>query len=259
MIGHKAKTNDELPEVAALLRALPRVSAPADFNARLKARIAAAQAEANEFVDVTTLLKELPRVAAPADFDFRLRARIAQAKARQQETSAGWLAELFGRTFSWAQAATAMAAVAVVVSLATFGVLRSGKEVRPTDKTPIAKVQPSAPAPTVVPTEALGSNQADVRIPDVATNAAVRTLPVRSSSTIRRSPSIHPVPPPPVIGAEAAPTLVASKVMIKHRSGAARMIDPSEYNFGLQTANLRPTPVKATPSTGEASLSASIY
>jgi hypothetical protein len=84
-------------------------------------------------------------------------------------------------------------------------------------------------------------------------------MPVRSSSSpMRRSPGIHTVPPP-VIGAEAAPTLVATKVMIKHRSGAARMIDPSEYNFGLQTANLRPTPVKATPSTGDASLSASIY
>lgn len=160
MIGHNPKANmqaDDASDVAELLRSLPRVSAPADFDARLKARIASAQAEEREFADITALIKELPRVSAPqnfnaqlmariaaakseeqefagvtgllqelprvtapANFDFKLRARIAQAKSEEKKSALGWFAELFNFSFSWAQAGAALAIVAFMVAGITY-------------------------------------------------------------------------------------------------------------------------------------------
>ena len=251
MIGHNPKANqldflaDDFQEVAALLRELPRVAAPMDFNASLKARIAAATVEASEFAGVTALVKELPRVAAPADFDFKLRARIAQAKAEQQKSSAGWLAGLFGRTFSWVQASAAMAAVAIVVSVVTFGVLRSDIEVNPT--APATVAQGFNPTPSLAPTQqptmsndpqptAIQPPASDLRVP------AGRPRTIKSGTRLTTSVVIPDVRMErlPARGDDAG--LVASKVMIKHQSGEARMVNLSEYNLGLQTAHLRSTP-----------------
>ena len=269
MIGHNPKANqhrddflaDDFQDVAALLRELPRVTAPTDFNASLKARIAAAKADAHEFADVTALVKELPRVAAPADFDFKLRARIAQAKAKQEKSSAGWFAEWFGRTFSWAQASAAMAAVAIVISVITFGVLRSDKVENTTDTTTIAKVE--RPTSTVAPTAPSSVPDAPQAvtpiIPDTAsispTPVKLRTIKNATPTNLRSLPlsvGEREILPPP----SAPATLVATKVMIKHQSGEARMVNLSEYNLGLQTAHLRSTP--ASPPTVQTAM-ANIY
>src|SRR5262249_51698759 len=75
---------------------------------------------ADETDSLLALLKAQPRVEAPADFDFRLRARIARAEA-EQVSSAGVLETIwerfFAQTFSWGQAAAAMVAVAMVVTV----------------------------------------------------------------------------------------------------------------------------------------------
>ncbi len=180
MIGHNPKANmqaDDAPEVAELLRSLPRVSVPADFNASLKARIASAQSEEREFADITALIKELPRVAAPqnfnaqlmariaaakseeyefadvsellqelprvtapANFDFKLRARIAQAKSEEKKSAFGWFAELFNFSFSWAQAGAALAIVAFIVAGMTYKFMPA-KSVAPANSdTIVAKV-----------------------------------------------------------------------------------------------------------------------
>ncbi len=252
MIGHNPKANgptDELPEIAALLRELPRVSAPTDFNASLQARLASAKAEAQEFAGVTALLKELPHVAAPSDFDFKLRARLAQAKAEQQAASAGWLAQWFGRSFSWAQAATAMAAVAIVVSVVTFGVLRNDENV-PSSGNPTTIAKAVEPTPSVAPTT-LASIAAGQKSPALPTNDLL-VNPVAKPQTIRHTnrPAttvVVPVVQPertsiPVETAKA----VATKVIIKSRNGEARVVNLSEYNLGLQTAHLRTMPKAAT-------------
>ena len=261
MIGHNPKANgqiDELPEITALLRELPRVSAPTDFNASLQARLAAAKAaakvEADEFAGVTALMIELPRVAAPPDFDFKLRARIAQAKAAEQETSAGWFARLFGRSFSWLQASAAMAAVAIVVSAVTFGVLRSDDNIN-SSSGQITVAKAIDPAPTVAPptdattTETLmpgESNALPATVNNASTPTSIKTQPIKhvnrlvttgsGSSVLPR----RPAPPAEMAG------VVATKVMIKSRTGEARMVNLSEYNLGLQTAHLRSTPKAAT-------------
>ena len=256
MIGHNPKANgqiDELPEITALLRELPRVSAPTDFNASLQARLAtakaAAQEEADEFAGVTTLLKELPRVSAPSDFDFKLRARIAQAKAEQQEASTGWLAQLFGRSFSWVQASAAMAAVAIVVSVVTFGVLRSNENVNPSGSpNTIARIVD--PTPTVAPTPDV-SMPVEPKASSHSTNVSLTNTGIKPKSLNHGSRSgaaavIHPVQPAsPSVPVETA-KMVATKVMIKSRSGEARMVNLSEYNLGLQTAHLRSTPKAVT-------------
>ncbi len=260
MIGHNPKANQqEFEDVTALLRELPRVAVPTDFNASLKARIAAAKAEANEFAGVTALVKELPRVAAPADFDFKLRARIAQAKAEQQKTSAGWFAEWFGRTFSWAQASAAMAAVAIVVSVVSFGILRSGKDASTTGSTTIARaVNPTPSAQPAQEPTATKETQPIVNPPqtfNMRANASVRPKTVNAVN--RPTTSAIITGEQRVVPATAVPaTLVATKVMIKHRSGEARMVNLSEYNLGLQTAHLRSTPV--TPRTEQTAM-ANIY
>ena len=259
MIGHNPKANhqsedflaDDFQDVAALLRELPRVAAPTDFNASLKARLAIARAEVNEFAGVTALVKELPRVAAPADFDFKLRARIAQAKAEQQQSSAGWFAALFGRTFSWVQASAALAAVAIVVSVVSFGVLRGENLIAPAGSTTIASnVDPSPVASTSTQVPAASQSQipgmtnaqpgalANVTVKPKTIRYAPQTSSHQSIGTGSRNGNSDLPPTPPS-------SMVATKVMIKHQSGEARMVNLSEYNLGLQTAHLRSTP--ATP------------
>ncbi|MGH9832665.1 MAG: anti-sigma factor family protein, partial [Blastocatellia bacterium] len=69
---------------------------------------------ADEMSSLLSLLSAQPRVQAPADFDFRLRARIARAQSADRPS--GLLENLWARTFSWGQAATALAAVALAVT-----------------------------------------------------------------------------------------------------------------------------------------------
>jgi hypothetical protein len=259
MIGHNPKANkksddflaDDFADVSALLRELPRVAVPTDFNASLKARIAAAKSEAHEFAGVTALVKELPRVAAPADFDFKLRARIARAKAEQQKASAGWFAEWFGRTFSWVQASAALAAVAIVVSVASFGVLRGDKPVETVAPTEVAKG--FTPTPSVAPTmpqtiandpppKTLAPQPISVRVNAGGKSNRIHTGNHLTNQTTNSNDQKVFVTAPP-----APSAMVANKVMIKHRSGEARMVNLSEYNLGLQTAHLRSTP--ASPRT----------
>lgn len=59
------------------------------------------------------LLAAQPRVQTPSDFDFRLRARIARAQAQPAGPFA-FLENFFGQTFSLKQAAASLAALAVM-------------------------------------------------------------------------------------------------------------------------------------------------
>jgi hypothetical protein len=73
------------------------------------------------------LLNAQPRVEAPADFNFKLRARIASAEA---EARTPWAAfeRFWARSFSWGQALTATATLAL---LATFTALHFTSSNRP--------------------------------------------------------------------------------------------------------------------------------
>ena len=241
----------EFADVTSLIQELPRVAAPANFNAQLMARLATAKAEAEEFAGITALMQELPRVSAPNDFDFKLRARLAQAKSAEQKTATNWLSELFGRGFSWAQASAAMTAVAVMVAAITFGVMRSnessGTGVATQTANNVQSVETVVPAPRTVDE----SRNAEV----TQREAASFSTAVPKARTIRYTAHV-PTPSQPVATSirEDVPSpapVVATKVMIKHQNGEARMVYPAEYNLGLQTAHYRPAAPKASPNSNE--------
>ena len=66
------------------------------------------------------LLGAQPRVEAPADFDFRLRARIARAESQSSVGPVAVLTNFFGMSFSIKQAAASLAALAVMAAVTTF-------------------------------------------------------------------------------------------------------------------------------------------
>lgn len=74
---------------------------------------------ADETSSLLALLNATPRVEAPADFDFRLRARIARTQSEPQ-VAAGLLANFWSKSFSLGQAAAAMAAITVALTASTF-------------------------------------------------------------------------------------------------------------------------------------------
>ena len=66
------------------------------------------------------LMNEVPRVQVPNDFDFRLRARLAQIKAEPAPRGGlSFFSEFWKQSFSWGQTASAMAAIALVVTVTT--------------------------------------------------------------------------------------------------------------------------------------------
>jgi len=129
-------------EWSSLLRLLgtqPRVKAPADFDARLQARLA------SEEVKLLALVNSLPPVTAPADFDFRLSGRLAQVKAEKAAwRPLAWLTEFWTNSFSFGQAATAMAAVALIVVVSTMQLTRNSNQPAAPDAT-IASVKLNTP------------------------------------------------------------------------------------------------------------------
>ncbi len=110
----------EESKLAALLGSLPVVAAPAHFEAQLQARLASAE------VKVAALVGILPAIEAPGNFDFRLRARMAQAKAEEGTRGPlAWLENFWAQSFSFGPAATAMAALALVIA---FSVIQLNRE-----------------------------------------------------------------------------------------------------------------------------------
>lgn len=79
-----------------------------------------------EIHSLLALLREQPRVSAPSDFEFRVRAGIARAKA-EQSAPAGLTSgfrklrdDLLSGSLSWFQATAATAAVAAIVTVAAY-------------------------------------------------------------------------------------------------------------------------------------------
>jgi len=184
----------EWSSLLKLLGAQPRVQAPADFDARLQARLA------SEEVKLLALVNSLPPVNAPADFNFRLRARLAQAKAEKAAWSPlAWLAEFWANSFSLGQAATAMAAVALIVAFSAVQLTRHNNQPVTSDNMAMAKVEHSKPSLVAPPTHLADitpvvrnqAAQAIVRVPRqaarkgfVSTPAADRMI---ASSTVEQA------------------------------------------------------------------------
>src|SRR5262245_59044846 len=74
----------------------------------------------DEASSLLRLLSAQPRVEAPPDFEFRLRARIAGAQAAPVIDPQGSLQKIRPWTFSWGQTVAAAAALTLVVTVSTL-------------------------------------------------------------------------------------------------------------------------------------------
>src|SRR5262249_34216751 len=74
----------------------------------------------DEAASLLRLLGAQPRVEAPPDFEFRLRARIANAQAAPAIDPRGFLRKIRPWTFSWGQTVAAAAAITLVVTVSTI-------------------------------------------------------------------------------------------------------------------------------------------
>lgn len=77
-----------------------------------------------ETTSLLGLLSAQSRVEAPPDFEFRLRARMARAQAETASDPQGFLRKIRPETFSWGQMVAAAAALALIVTVSTFHIDR---------------------------------------------------------------------------------------------------------------------------------------
>jgi len=191
---------------------------------------------ADEMSSLLSLLSAQPRVQAPADFDFRLRARIARAKA-EQTNPAGLFESLWARTFSWGQAATAMATLALVVAFSTFYFNQENGAPARTDDVAVANPAVSAPQPKVESTSEVKSQRPAVETTNPAPvrftgrNVKVAPAAIRSEAPANPAPqtdiasvddsrrfyhreSRQLVPDRNLLGAEAAPASSARPMTV---------------------------------------------
>lgn len=143
---------------------------------------------ADETESLLMLLKAQPRVEAPADFDFRLRARIARAEAEQAH-SIGFLEKIWesflAQTFSWGQAATAMAAVAVLIMVSTYYVRHESSAPVTANNTEVAIA--SADNKASAQSQPMMESQ-----PDAKAVAPARLAPARVSNKGYRTAAYRP-------------------------------------------------------------------
>lgn len=138
-------------------------------------------ADCSRYADQTTALLSLlsaqPRVEAPSDFDFRLRARIARAEAEPRGVIAT-LEGLWAKSFSWGQAATAVATLALAVTLTTLFVDRTDEIVSPKPEVARVSEAPVRTAPVAIETAVPGSPESNAVAQEAATQ---RTIAVNAS------------------------------------------------------------------------------
>lgn len=97
---------------------------------------------ADETSALLALLNAQPRVEAPADFNFKLRARMARAQAEPRGPVAV-LENVWAKTFSWGQAAMATATLAIVAALSAYYFI-DNRQATP-DRQFVAEHKPVAP------------------------------------------------------------------------------------------------------------------
>ena len=207
------------------------------------------------------LMNDVPRVQVPNDFDFRLRARLAQVKAEPAPRGGlSFFSEFWKQSFSWGQTASAMAAIALVVTMTTVYFFSSNKSEVNDSNGPIASVmiEPSSIATATPPRKAMppfaeptsGSGNAVVPLP------APRT-PYLSS--VSNNGNIHgklKVSPRVVIGNVSPETEMGAAAPSGHQvlvySGGKRQVrEVREVSFGIQPAMaMADTSSRPNPSQG---------
>lgn len=235
----QATLASEESKLTTLLGSLPVVTAPANFEAQLQARLA------SEEVKLAALVGVLPAIQAPGDFDFRLRARMAQAKSEQ--TARGplaWLSDFWTQSFSFGQAATAMAALALVVA---FSVTQINREAAQPVDAPSLMANANTAQATVTQhagpsATAVVPNQVTPVRQTVTTNAIARLskqlMPVVSASN---KPATAPAPERQLVASNLSEQTVLSSVTRQEMK-----VSHNGYAYGQQLAKSYPAPKAET-------------
>lgn len=163
--------------------AIDTMSKRAPMSHELKAHVGMCT-DCGRYADQTTALLSLlsaqPRVEAPSDFDFRLRARIARAQAEPRGLAAR-IQSLW--SFSWGQAATAMATLALAVTLTTLYVDRTEEIIAPAQE--IAQVS-----------DARTATEIETAVPETVSPAEPRTIETpKARSIVRSAPPVERAKP----------------------------------------------------------------
>lgn len=236
------------------IRAAIDASSPREpFSGNVTSHLAACQNcgdYAAQMTALLTLMNDVPRVEVPGDFDFRLRARLAQAKAAQAPRGGlSFFNEFWKLSFSWGQAASAMAAVALVVTL-SMAWLVSPSHSTSDQPTTVAVVTPAAPKqaasaqtssagtlPTRTPDKVVISQPRSVR--DSQLVGAVRRKELKAAER----PDLWPGRPE--VNEEVA---TAHQILVRSSKGFQR-VAVHEVSFGGQPAvvavDSAPRPVQA--------------
>ncbi len=192
---------------------------------------------ADELRSLIALLNAPPRVSVPADFDFRLRARIAAAQVQQHRLPV-WLESFWTLNFSWGQAARVMAAVAVVVASVTVYLLRQQPVKTPSETNVVARSS-ATPAYAPVPPPELQASESTKIDPSSSPKLAIPTLrsPKPSPLDQARRNDLLSAATPEERGTEAG--IAGRQIIIRNRGGELQMVTVSEYTFGAQGALAR--------------------
>jgi hypothetical protein len=153
-------------KLVGLLNTQPQVKAPADFMARLQMRMATETANAQVLEDarLKSLLQAVPAVTAPADFAFRVRAGLAREQAQQKASNPlAWLQNWLAESFSFGQAATAMAALALIAVFTTLQ-LRQSISAPETSQPATMEIARNQAVPVPAPISVIGTSQPAVKV-----------------------------------------------------------------------------------------------
>jgi hypothetical protein len=194
---------------------------------------------ADETDALLKLISAQPRVQAPADFDFKLRARIARAQS-EPSSPAAFFEKLWGRTFSWSQAAVAMATVGLAVTLTTFHFIQNDRSNPSGDladngtRAVTVTTNPSVMEPVPLAPSA-----------EIAAGATIRPRAVKTIARISKAPSTTEKSPlietnrSEIARAENRPALDETGLRVYDITRAQIVIAPSGNLYGAEGSNSR--------------------
>jgi hypothetical protein len=183
------------------------------------------------------LLGGLPRVTAPPFFEAQLQRRIAAAQTKRQSPFA-FLENFWSLSFTWGQAATTMATLALLATLTTLYFVRSTPKpgsIAMTSPTPNKAVDS-----TVTPLAPPAPNPVEIT-PNVS-EPLVQPVPIRYGRRGGNAGSMinDNEPPVHIYKKEAdSATIVGNQIIIK-KGRQAVIVTVPEVTYGAQPAVTRP-------------------
>lgn len=139
----------------------------------------------DEATSLLGLLGAQPRVETPPDFEFRMRARMARAQATPANAPQGFLQKIRPETFSWGQMVAAAAALALVVTVSTFRIDSDNGTPEPGSDVNVNSAVGPQSGGTVTPPESKAPTVGSVGVTPVSfANRSVKVIPASVKSPV---------------------------------------------------------------------------